>query len=207
MWFWWVTAGEFSGFTVPAVLGAVNSLPALLVAAGLAEGAVLGWTQAHVLRRALPGFSVVRWTTATALAAGFAWAVAMSMSANGERLASWPVAVLVPLAAIAGMAVLLSIGSAQWLVLRHHVERAHRWIWATALAWGAGLVVFLAVATPLWQPGQGLLLRAVIGVVAGLLMAATMAAVTGAAITRLTGATRYSSTEVPRTGRPPVSPR
>ncbi|MEO6086443.1 MAG: hypothetical protein ABIQ18_25340 [Umezawaea sp.] len=185
-WFWWVTAGEFGGFAVPAIVGAVNASPPLLVLAGVVEGAVLGWTQAHVLRRVLPDFPVTRWIAATALAAGFAWAVAMGVSANGKQLASLPLAGLVPLAAISGMAVLLSIGGAQWTVLRHHVERAHRWIWATALAWGTALVVFLAVATPLWQPGQGLPLRVLIGVLAGLLMAATMAAITGAAINRLT---------------------
>ena len=48
-----------------------------------------------------------------------------------------------------------------------------------------GLLVFFAVTTPLWQPGQPPVLIALIGALGGLLMAATTAAVTGAALTRL----------------------
>jgi hypothetical protein len=184
-WFRWVTAGECAGFAVPAIAGAMNATAALLVVAGVVEGAVLGWVQARVLRRAVPGFPVRQWIAATAVAAGFTWAVAMTAVANGERLASWPAAVLVPVATLAGAAGLLSIGVAQWLVLHDHVANAHWWIWTTALAWAAALVVFMTVATPLWQPGQALLLTVLIGVLAGLLMAATMATITGATLDRL----------------------
>lgn len=184
-WFRWVTAGECVGFVVPAIAGAMNATTTLLVLAGVVEGAVLGWVQARVLRRAISGFPVRQWIAATATAAGFAWAVAMVAVANGERLASWHAAVLVPFAAIAGAAGLLSIGVAQWLVLRHHLANAHWWIWNTAWAWSVALVMFMAVATPLWQPGLALPLTVLIGVLAGLLMAATMAAITGAALDRL----------------------
>ena len=66
-----------------------------------------------------------------------------------------------------------------------HVVRAGRWIVATALAWLAGLAVFLAFTMPLWQPGQALALTILIGLAGGLLMAATTAAVTGRALCRL----------------------
>ncbi|WP_433663215.1 hypothetical protein ACQPW1_14370 [Nocardia sp. CA-128927] len=79
----------------------------------------------------------------------------------------------------------MSIGVTQWLALRHRLHHARQWIWATALAWSAGLLVFTAFATPLWQPGQSTLLVAAIGVAGGLLMAATMAAVTGAFLVRI----------------------
>lgn len=79
----------------------------------------------------------------------------------------------------------MSLGTAQWLVLRNHLPHAQRWIWANAFAWGAGLLVFTAVTTPLWQPGQPPEVIALIGALGGLLTAATMAAVTGAALTRL----------------------
>lgn len=105
----------------------------------------------------------------------------------GEPLGTLPLAALLPLAAVAGMGVLLSIGTGQWLVLRHHVDRAFRWVWATAVAWCAGLIVFTAFTTPLWQPGQHTALIALIGAPGGLLMAATMAAITGAALARLLG--------------------
>lgn len=184
-WFRWTTAGEFAGFLAPALAGALTSSPQLLVLAGVIEGAVLGAAQAVVLRRVDRTMNSRRWIGATALAAGFAWAVAMFAVSNGERLNTLPVAAVLPIAAVAGTGVLLSMGTAQWFVLRHHLPHAHLWIWANALAWGAGLLVFTAVATPLWQPGQPAELIALIGALGGLAMAATMAAVTGSALTRL----------------------
>jgi hypothetical protein len=88
-------------------------------------------------------------------------------------------------AALGGPALLASIGTAQWLVLRRHVRRASWWIASTAAAWTAGLAVFLAVAMPLWQPGQPVSVVVAIGLAGGLLMAATTSAVTGAALRRL----------------------
>lgn len=184
-WFRWTTAGEFAGFLAPALVGAVSSSPQLLVLAGLAEGAVLGTAQAVVLRRVDRTVNGRGWVGATALAAGFAWTVALLAANNGERLNTLPLAVVLPLAAIAGIAVLMSLGTAQWFVLRDHFRGAHLWIWANAVAWAAGLLVFFAVATPLWQPGQPPVLIALIGALGGLLMAAATAAVTGAALTRL----------------------
>ncbi|HEX8869221.1 MAG TPA: hypothetical protein VF821_26410 [Lentzea sp.] len=185
-WFRWTTAGEFAGFLAPALAGALTDAPELLVVAGVVEGAVLGAAQAVVLHRVDRRLDRRLWIAATALAAGFAWAVAMLAVHNGDRLNTLPLAAVLPIAAIAGTGVLLSLGTAQWFVLRNHFSHAHLWIWANALAWGAGLLVFTAVTTPLWQPGQPTALIALIGALGGLLMAATMAAVTGAALTRLT---------------------
>lgn len=184
-WFWWVTAGEFVGFALPAVVGAVSAAPAALVLAGVVEGAALGWAQARVLTRVLPGLPGLQWIATTAAAAGFAWTVVLTATTNGPQLTGFPAVVLLPVAALLGMAVLLSIGTAQWLVLRYHVANAHRWVWATGVAWGVALLVFLVVATPLWQPGQGLAARVLIGALGGLLMAATMAVITGTALVRL----------------------
>lgn len=185
-WFRWTTAGEFAGFLAPALVGAVTSSPQLLVVAGMVEGAVLGTAQAAVLRRVDRTLSSREWIGATALAAGFAWTVAMLAVHNGERLNTLPLATVLPIAAVAGSGVLLSLGTAQWFVLRHHFPHAHRWVWANAAAWGVGLLMFTAVTTPLWQPGQPPELIALIGALGGLLMAATMAAITGAALTWLT---------------------
>lgn len=184
-WCRWTTAGEFAGFLAPALAGALASSSGLFVLAGVIEGAVLGTAQAVVLRRVVHGLRARNWIGATALAAGFAWAVAMLAVHNGDRLNSLPLAVLLPIAAVSGASVLLSLGIAQWFVLRGHVVDAHLWVWANALAWSAGLLVFAAVTTPLWQPGQSPALVALIGALGGLLMAATMAAVTGIALTRL----------------------
>lgn len=184
-WFRWTTAGEFAGFLAPALMGALTSSPALFVLAGVVEGAVLGGAQAVVLRRVDRTVHGRSWIGATALAAGFAWAIAMLAVHNGDQLNALPFAAVLPIAAVAGTGVLLSLGVAQWFVLRNHFPRAHEWIWANALAWGAGLLVFTAVTTSLWQPGQPPELIALIGALGGLLMAATMAAITGTALTRL----------------------
>jgi hypothetical protein len=186
-WFLWVTAGEFAGFLAPAVVGALTSSGPLLVLAGVAEGTVLGAAQCLVLRRIVPRLNSRDWVVVTALAAGFAWAIAMLAVHYTEPLGTLPMAVLLPLAAVAGMGVLLSIGVGQWFVLRHHVDGAFRWVWATAVSWCAGLIVFAAFTTPLWRPGQPTALIVLIGAIGGLLMAATMAAITGAALARLVG--------------------
>jgi hypothetical protein len=47
------------------------------------------------------------------------------------------------------------------------------------------LLVFTAATTPLWQPGQPIVVIAAIGVLGGLLMAGTVAALTGWALVRL----------------------
>jgi hypothetical protein len=195
-WIAWVTVGETLGFAVPAAVGAATvSAPtalgiAALLAAGAVEGAVLGAAQAHVLRRALPGLPSGRWTVRTSAAAVLAYALGLAPSTVGG---AWPQPVLIVFAVAVGIALLLSIGTAQWTVLRGHVPKAARWIVITAGAWLAGLAVFFVVAPPLWQPGQPLPLVILIGVVAGLLMAATVAAVTGVGLLRLLRAREGSS--------------
>ena len=185
-WFVAATAGEFVGFLVPACAGALFPESVLvLVAAGAVEGALLGTAQALVLRRALPGLPVRAWIAATAAAAALAWSIGLVPSQLGEHLSALPVALVVAAAAGGGLVLLASIGTAQWLLLRRLVPRAWRWIVATAAAWLAGLGVFFAVATPLWQPGQPTWLIALIGAAGGLAMAATVAAVTGLAVERL----------------------
>ncbi|MFC3349384.1 hypothetical protein ACFOOM_18510 [Streptomyces echinoruber] len=176
----------------------------LLPAAGLAEGALLGAAQARVLRRVLPAVRPRRWIAATAGAACVAWLLGLLLPLLAVRVPSAP-AVAVP-AAVVGAALLLSLGCAQWWVLRGQVPRAHRWIVATAAAWLAGLAVFCAVAMPLWHPGQSAVLIAGIGALAGLLMAATVAAVTGAALLRLLDRPADASAVDQRPAPPHTSP-
>jgi hypothetical protein len=190
-WVLTVTAAEAAGFAVPAGVGALTagspsavSVPALL-AAGAVEGALLGWGQAVVLRRVLPGFPARGWVLATSAAAVLAYAVGLAPSTLAPVWAGWPPGVLVPLAVLLGLVLLNSIGVAQWRILRRLVPRAGRWIVATALAWLGGLAVFLAVSMPLWHPGQAPAAIVGIGLFAGLLMAATMAAITGLAVRQL----------------------
>jgi hypothetical protein len=84
------------------------------------------------------------------------------------------------------MSLLLVLGVAQWWELRRHVPDAVRWIGITAGAWAVALTAFLAVSTPLWHEGQSGLEATAVGVLGGLLMASTMAVVTGLFAVRLT---------------------
>jgi hypothetical protein len=154
---------------------------AILVAAGAVEGAMLGWAQATVLRRVVTGLDTRSWVRATALGAVVAYAMGMVPS----LFFPLPVPAMVAIAAVAGTVLLGSIGTAQWLVLRRHRPGSAWWIAATAGAWLLGLAAFLAIATPLWQPGQPAALIVAIAVLAGLVMAAVVAAVTGWAVLRL----------------------
>jgi hypothetical protein len=191
VWFGVVTAGEFLGFAVPAVTGAVTAhaatgltYPAML-AAGAVEGTLLGLAQAQVLRRAIDGVRTGRWVAATAGAAAVAYAIGMLPSSVPGLLQELPPAVLALAAVVLGAGLLLSIGTAQWLVLRTLIRPAARWIATTALAWTAGLAVFLGFTMPLWHPGQSIAVTTAIGVAGGLLMAATTSALTGEALRRL----------------------
>ena len=80
---------------------------------------------------------------------------------------------------------LISIGTAQALVMPAGTPRAYAWVWWTALGWFAGLIAFTMVAPPLWREGQVPVAIALIGVAAGAVMAIVMAAVTGVGVMRL----------------------
>lgn len=192
LWLQWtvmVTLGESVGFVLPAIVGATTAGlpigPALLVAAGVVEGTVLGLAQWSVLRGVVPGLRGGAWVAATAAAAAIAYALGLIPSLTAEVWQTWPPAVAVAAGGVVGVLLLLSIGVAQWFVLRRHEPRARSWVWWTAVAWLAGLGVFLLVATPLWYPGQPLADVIAVGAAAGVAMAATVAGITGAAVVRV----------------------
>jgi hypothetical protein len=186
-----VSVGELVGFCVPGVLGAwtwamspVVQLP-VVVAAGMVEGAALGLAQALVLRRALPGFRSVAWVVATSSAAGIAWLIGMVPSATHAVWSTWPDAGVAAAAVLLGVVLLLSIGTAQALVLPAGVPRRATWMWWTALGWCAGLLAFSLVAPPLWHEGQSTAAIVLIGLAGGAVMATVMAAVTGVGMVRI----------------------
>jgi hypothetical protein len=189
-WVGRVSLGESLGFLAPALaqllaaaLWPTATFP-LLVLAGFVEGAVLGWFEVHVLRSRLPDVSIRRWVLFTGAAAAGAWTLGLLPSAD-SAWQDWPAAAQIAAGTTAGVVLLASIGFAQWIELRHHVPRAWRWIAGSAAAWAAGLGVFMAVATLLWQPGQDLWLSALIGIWAAVFMAVTMAVITGLVMARL----------------------
>jgi hypothetical protein len=195
LWRHWVlltTAGEAAGFLVPACAAVLVPRTwgegprfVVLVVAGACEGAVLGWAQSRALGRWLPALPAAAWIARTALAAALAWAVGLLPAALWGTWSRLPAAELVPLAVVAALVLLASIGTAQWTVLRHHVRESAQWIGWTALGWMAALTVFTLVSTPLWRPGQSGVVITAIGVLAGTLMAGTFAAVTGWGLVRM----------------------
>jgi hypothetical protein len=188
------TIGELAGFTAPALAGAgataaeldASTTYLLLLAAGALEGVALGTAQGWALRPALPRLSRRAFALATGAAAVLAYAIGMLPSTLGDRLSSVPPWLLGAAATLGGLLLLASIGTAQWLVLRHHGYGWPWWIATTAGAWLAALFVFAAVSTPLWRPGQPLALTVGIGLLGAAAMAVTAAALTGFAAVRLT---------------------
>jgi hypothetical protein len=157
----------------------------VLLLAGAMEGYVLGAAQAWALRTVVPALPARAFAAATAAAAVVAYVIGLAPSTLGDRLGDAPLVLLVLAAALGALVLLASIGTAQWLVLRRAGYDVPWWIATTAAGWLAGLAVFMVVATPLWQPGQPALLVVAIGMLGGLLMAATVAGVTGFAALRL----------------------
>jgi hypothetical protein len=184
-WVVWTTGAEFIGFFVPATVAAVSvharpyvAWPLMLLA-GATEGFILGAAQARVLASVLPRLRWLRWAAATSGAATFAWSIGLLPASTEHLWRGWPLPVQLFLGGVGAVALLASIGVAQWWILRDHVHRAGRWIAITAAAWLAGLAAFMVVAPPLWHEGQSAQLVAAIGALAGLVMAGLVAVVTG----------------------------
>jgi hypothetical protein len=140
---------------------------------------VLGYGEARVLRPVLPAFAVARWTAATAAAAAGAWAAGFTPPAIHHLGA--PAWAVVMAAVLAAVVVLLSLGGAQWTVLRHHLPNARWWVPANVVAWVAGLpptFIFPALVpngAPAWAFALAFL-------AAGGAMAGIVAAVLGRAL-------------------------
>jgi hypothetical protein len=194
MWLRWTlatAAGELFGFAIPALAGAAAAwlaigqvaMSGLLVVAGLGEGAVLGLAQWLALRPSLPNLPGRAWVLATALAAGIAWTLAMSLVTLGE-LNVLGRAALVMLALPFGIIFLCSIGGAQWWVLRRSVAHAGWWVLANAVAWPIGVAVPV-VGMVLLPDTAGALTMLLVGVICGLLMGVVVGAITGFVLVRL----------------------
>ena len=184
-WVGWTVAGEAAGFTVAAIAGAVaatQDLPsvsefAVLVGAGSIEGALLGAGQAIAMTRLqLPPRILRRWPVVTSVAAALAWSIGLLPSSIPDVPWSSPITWLI--AVVLGSALLLSIPTAQYLLLRGAIHTAGRWIWVNVLAWSLGIMWTFA-PSPLVDASTPILSLISIYAVAGLLMATTVAVITG----------------------------
>lgn len=150
-----------------------------MVLAGACEGALLGFGQSVGFGAAVPRS---RWMLATAAGAAAAWSIGMLPSTLGGIDFGSPLVIVV--AAMLGCALLLSIPTLQWLVLRRKGVRTAFWIPVNAGAWGAGILWTLAPSPFIDETTPA---PALFGVylLAGLLMAATVAVLTGFAARRI----------------------
>jgi hypothetical protein len=179
-------AGETAGFAVAATVGALTAASdwpgaadfALLLGAGSVEGVLLGAGQAIAMSRLqLPRGIVRRWPVVTSAAAVLAWAIGLllfsgSIPVDRASPAAWL------LAAILGAVLLLSIPVAQYLLLRSAIPGASRWIGVNVLAWLLGITWTFA-PSPVVNASTPTITLILTYAVAGLLMAITVAIVTG----------------------------
>lgn len=191
-WILSVTLGELVGFAVPSAAGGMVAAwgisgiakIALLSVAGIGEGAILGGSQWLVLRRYLPALKWQAWVLATALAAGIAWVIGMSLGTATSYLSGLNPVLLGIVAMPLGVLLLLSLGTAQWLVLRRYIPASSSWIAVNALAWSLGVAVPV-IALALVPDGAPPLLMVVVGLISGVLMGAVVGAITGITLVRL----------------------
>jgi hypothetical protein len=181
-WVLIVGTGEIVGFTFPAVAGVLaGSSPVgtmLIVGAGFIEGVILGGSQYLAMRRDVAGLRPGAWIVLTGGGAVVAYVCGMLPSSLSDW-SGWPAPVQFAGLAVLTITILVSIGAAQWIELRHRLRAAAWWILGTAVAWIVGLGAFFAIAPPLWHEGQPVGTAIAIGLGAGVAMAVAMALVTG----------------------------
>jgi hypothetical protein len=168
--------------------------PAAIVAGALAavalgvllEGVLVGVAQGWALRHRIDDLSMRDWTVASALGAGVAWTLGMAPSTALALIeqggASSPAGPAEPPAWLQyAMAVALGsllgpvLGWAQARVLKRHVTRPLRWLWANAAAWALGmLLIFAGMDRVPWSQGLSAIVAAVVVVcaIAGLAVGA-----------------------------------
>ena len=177
-WILFVTLGESTGFALAAAvaIGATAAdLPdpvryVLLIAGGAVEGILLGSSQVLAVPRPRPMGAA--WVLATGAAAAIAWAIGMLPSLLSLDITQPLVAVLVPVGAVL---ILGSIPTAQWVALRRPLTA--RWIPVNMGAWAIAIVWTFA-PSPIVDETTPIAVTVVLYVAAGLLMAATVAALT-----------------------------
>jgi hypothetical protein len=176
-----VTVGEAIGFAIPAATGGLLALAGApvfvvfpsMILAGACEGALLGVGQSIGFGR-----SVVprpAWVCATAIGAAIAWSIGMLPSTLGG--VDFSNSFVLPLVVMFGSLLLLSIPTLQWVVLRRSGYRAASWIPVNAGAWTVG-ILWTLVPSPFIDENTTAKVLFGVYLVAGLLMAAPVAALT-----------------------------
>ena len=196
LWLRWMlatTVGELVGFAVPTAVGtaiwviggeggAFTSIAMFIfmILAGGGEGAVLGFAQWIVLHRHIPDVVRRDWVLATALAAAFAWLLAMLVVTRGDLAAINTVLFVIGVIVI-GLMLVASIGFAQWYVLKRHIQNVFWWIPANAVAWPLGIAMPV-LGLSLVPDGSPVEAWVATGVVSGMAMGVVVGAITGIAL-------------------------
>lgn len=190
----WITAtaiGELVGFSIPTVVGLIafqliKTIPSptseiimllAMIIAGIGEGIVLAFAQWVILKKYIKNINKKEWLFFTSIAAAIGWSIGMLPSQLGRGLSLPEIIILVPI-------FLLSIGFAQWLVLRHHIKNAWWWIVANAIAWPIGVLVSILVLV-LVPDKSPAIIWIISGIMAGITMGITVGAITGIALVNL----------------------
>jgi len=183
-WMLAVTIAETVGFAVPATVFTVTNLLeapagvayAAIVAAGAVEGALLGLGQR--IGFGLPALSRRAWVSATALGAAIAWSIGLLPSTLGGLDFGSPL--VIALVGVGGLVLLASIPTLQWVVLRRLVHPSFFWAPVNMGAWAVGLLWTFA-PSPFVDESTPTLVIVIAFLLGGMLMALTVAALTGLA--------------------------
>jgi hypothetical protein len=187
-WVIWVTLGLAVGFIAPSVASftavvdgrdATGQFVSTIIG-GTIQGGILGFAQAFALRKTAAALPMRRWIGITAIGALIAWVVGMIPGTYLKLDVGTPAAIIV-LVAFAFVAV-VAMPLAQFIILRgtklSKVAHVWRWVPLTAVAWTVG-IAWLLFASPLVQDNADLTNLVGLYTVAGLLMALTVAFITG----------------------------
>ena len=197
-WIGFTVLGESVGFLIPVTGFALASVLgfdgwaawALLVVFGAGEGALLGLGQWLGLRGSTVEVPRGRWTGATALAASVAWALGMlipTLTDLGVAI-DWASPVTWVIVALAAVALLAVIPLAQRpLLARAGVPRSWRWVPINMGAWLVG-IVFTFLPSPFIDESSPAALTFALFGMGGILMATTVAVLTGIGLRRMLAA-------------------
>ncbi len=173
----------------PQSFGAKVLVLFAMMLAGLVEGSVLSYFQWRVLVRRFSRMPRREWWFYTALVAVVGWFLGMLPSLffvpNQPATGSVEGGVnfehpLVFAGLSIGMGLVLGalFGWFQWFSLRKYAERAHHWITANALGWGAGLGwIYLFASLP--EAESPLWFNIAMGIFGGILAGFSVGAITG----------------------------
>ncbi len=152
LWWWlsFVVLAASGGFIPPAITLAFSVTEgwegagefALLVAAGLVQGFILGIGEVIALRRGPLRVPVGRWIVVTTVAMGVAWIVALLPGSFGQL--DWANPVVLAAMIVAVLVVILIVPLAQWFILRSRVRDAWRWMLVMGVATALGVGALLS---------------------------------------------------------------